>query len=110
MLEQEQAETEVVHHFSEGLYARELRIPAGVCVVGAFHRTTHLFMVSMGKCIAVSHDDRQEIQAPYMGETKPNTKRMIYAETDTIWTTFHVTDETDVDKIAEQILVPEIVK
>jgi hypothetical protein len=79
MLAMPQAETEVKHHFSDGVYARELRIPAGVCLVGALHKTNHFFTVS----------------------------RVIYAITDTVWTTFHVTEETDVDKIAEQILVPE---
>jgi hypothetical protein len=39
-----------------------------------------------------------------MGQTQPGMKRVIYAITDTVWTTFHVTEETDVDKIAEQIL------
>ena len=39
-----------------------------------------------------------------MGQTHPGMKRVIYAITDTVWTTFHVTEETDVDKIAEQIL------
>jgi hypothetical protein len=108
MLEQEQAETEVVHHFSDGIYARELRIPAGVCLVGALHKTKHLYSVSKGKCVSVSGDGKLEIEAPHMGETVPGTKRVIYAETDTVWTTYHVTDETDVDKIAEQILVQEL--
>jgi hypothetical protein len=41
MLTQEQAETETFHHFSDGIYARELRIPVGVCIVVAFHKTRH---------------------------------------------------------------------
>jgi len=34
-------------------------------------------------------------------------KRVIYAVTDTVWTTYHPTNETDVDKIAQEILEPE---
>lgn len=107
MLQQKQAETETIHHFSEGIYARELRIPAGVCVVGALHKTRHFMLVSKGRCSIATHEGAEIVEAPYMVETTPGIKRVIYAETDTIMTTFHVTNETDIDKIAEQILVPE---
>lgn len=108
MLTQEQAETETFHHFSDGIYARELRIPAGVCIVGALHKTRHFMMVSKGKCWIATHEGSQIVEAPYMVETQPGIKRVVYAFTDTIMTTFHVTNETDIDKIAEQILVPEV--
>ena len=42
MLKGDTVELETKHHFSDGLYARELFIPAGVCLVGALHKTTHL--------------------------------------------------------------------
>jgi hypothetical protein len=107
MLQQEQAETKVIHHFSDGIYARELRIPAGVCIVGALHKTRHFMMVSKGRCSIVTHEGSTVVEAPYMVETEPGIKRVIYAETDTVMTAFHVTNETDIEKIAEQILVQE---
>ena len=109
MLSMPQAETELTHHFADGIYARELHIPAGLCLLCALHKTNHLFVVSQGECVAVTHEGKEEIKAPYMGQTQPGMKRVIYAITDTVWTTFHVTEETDVDKIAEQILEPEAV-
>jgi hypothetical protein len=107
MLQQEQAETETIHHFSDGIYARELRIPAGVCIVGALHKTRHFMMVSKGRCSIATHEGSKIVEAPYTVETQPGIKRVVYAETDTIMTTFHVTNETDIEKIAEQILVQE---
>ena len=107
MLQQEQAETETIHHFSDGIYARELRIPAGVCIVGALHKTSHFMMVSKGRCSIATHEGSKIVEAPYMVETQPGIKRVVYAETDTVMTTFHVTNETDIEKIAEQILVQE---
>lgn len=107
MLQQEQAETETIHHFSDGIYARELRIPAGVCIVGALHKTKHFMMVSKGKCSIATHEGSTVVEAPYIIETQPGIKRVVYAETDTVMTTFHVTNETDIEKIAEQILVQE---
>jgi hypothetical protein len=107
MLQQEQAETETIHHFSDGIYARELRIPAGVCIVGALHKTRHFMMVSKGRCSIATHEGSTVVEAPYMVETQPGIKRVVYAETDTVMITFHVTNETDIEKIAEQILVQE---
>lgn len=107
MLQQEQAETETIHHFSDGIYARELKIPAGVCIVGALHKTRHFMMVSKGRCSIATHEGSTVVEAPYIVETQPGIKRVVYAETDTVMTTFHVTNETDIEKIAEQILVQE---
>ena len=107
MLQMPQAETIVTDHFADGLYARELFIPAGVCLVGALHKTNHIFTVSQGECYAVTHEGKEHIVAPYTGQTRPGTKRVIYAVTDTVWTTYHPTDETNPEKIAEQILETE---
>ena len=98
---------DVRHHFSDGLYARELFIPAGVCLVGAMHKTKHLYTVVQGKCKVVSNFESIEIEAPFMGETVPDTKRVIYAITDCVWITYHPTELTDVDEIAKAILKPE---
>lgn len=95
------------HHFSDGLYARELFIPAGVVLVGARHLTTHMYMVIKGKCRVSSEFGNLEITAPFIGETLPSTKRVIYAETDCVWITFHPTELTDVEEIEKAILEPE---
>ena len=100
-------ELNVQHHFSDGLYARELFIPAGVCLVGALHKTRHMYMVVSGKCRVSSQYGNQEIVAPFMGETLPGTKRVIYAETDCVWVTYHPTELTDLDEIEKALLVEE---
>ena len=107
MLQMPQAKTVVTDHFADGLYARELFIPAGVCLVGALHKTNHIFTVSQGECYAVTHEGKEHIVAPYTGQTRPGMKRVIYAVTDTVWTTYHPTDETNPEKIAKQILETE---
>ena len=107
MLQMPQADTVVTHHFADGLYARELLIPAGVCLVGALHKTNHIFTVSQGECYAVTHEGKEHIVAPHTGQTRPGMKRVIYAVTDTVWTTYHPTDEINPEKIAEQILETE---
>jgi len=101
----EQADCPVEHYFSDGIYARQLTIPAGVCIVGAKHKTNHLLMLVSGEClVSTNGEDAERIQAPKMVETKAGTKRAITALSDTTMITFHVTEETDVEKIGDQIL------
>jgi hypothetical protein len=107
MLNVEQAELETRHHFTDGMYARELAIPAGVCLVGATHKTTHFFTVVRGKCRIATTSGNEEVSAPYMGETVPGTKRVIYAETDCVIMSFHPTTLTDLDEIERLLLEPE---
>lgn len=107
MLKGDTIELETRHHFSDGLYARELFIPAGVCLVGALHKTRHLYTVVQGKCRVSTQFENIEIEAPFMGETIPDTKRVIYAETDCVWITYHPTELTSVEEIEKAILEPE---
>lgn len=107
LLQQENVNLAVSHHFSDGLYARELTIPAGVILVGAKHKTRHLYTVVQGKCKVSSQYEDLDIEAPFMGETIPGTKRVIYAETDCVWVTYHPTHLTDVNEIEQAILEPE---
>jgi hypothetical protein len=98
---------ETRHHFSDGMYARELFIPAGTVVVGALHKSQHLYMVVKGKCKVSSQYETVEIEAPYIGETIPGTKRVIYAETDCVWIGFFPTQLTDIDEIEAAFIEPE---
>jgi hypothetical protein len=107
MLKGDTIELETRHHFSEGMYARELFIPAGVTLVGALHKTKHLYTVVKGECRVASQFENLEIKAPFMGETIPQTKRAIHAITDCVWITYHPTHLTDVSEIEKAILEPE---
>ena len=98
---------ETRHHFSDGMYARELFIPAGTVVVGALHKSQHLYMVVKGKCKVSSQYETVKIEAPYIGETIPGTKRVIYAETDCVWIGFFPTQLTDIDEIEAALIEPE---
>jgi hypothetical protein len=103
------ADCPVIHRFTPGMYVREIHIPAGTIGTSMEHRTEHPFVISKG-CIHVISESEGKVvyEAPYCGITQPGTRRVLYAETDTIWTTFHATEETDVDKIGEAILEPHV--
>ena len=64
-------------------------------------------MVVKGKCKVSSQYETVEIEAPYIGETIPGTKRVIYAETDCVWIGFFPTQLTDIDEIEAALIEPE---
>jgi hypothetical protein len=101
-------ELPITHRFTKGMYIREMQIPAGTMFTTMTHKTEHPFVVSEGVIKCTSDNEGSVIyESPHTGITKPNTRRALHALTDVVWTTFHVTDETDVEKICEQILEPK---
>ena len=100
----------VTHHFTPGLYCREIFMPKDMVITSRVHRYRHPFVVSQGKCMVYMGGQGEEswtpISAPHFGITEPGTRRVLVILEDTVWTTFHVTNETDVEKIAADILVP----
>jgi len=98
-----QVECPVVHHFADGMYAREMTIPAGVVLTGAIHRTEHLSTISKGRILVTTDEGEKEICAPHTFVSKPGAKRAGLAIEETVWTTYHATRETDLEKLVEEL-------
>ena len=111
------------HRFTDGMYIREIFMPAGSLITSKIHKTEHPYIVSYGKvAVSIDGDDWDEITAPYTGITKPGTRRVLYILEDCIWTTFHRVDdmkseyndlnddekENIVKEIEEKILEPHV--
>lgn len=107
MAEMPQVELELFHHFAAGAYARELHMPAGVAVVGKMHRTQHFLIVASGHISVTTSAGQEDMVGPRVVITEPGTKRAIYAHTDAVLITFHVTDETDLEKIEAHVIQPD---
>lgn len=91
--------------FTPGLYSREVFIPAGTYLTSKIHKTEHPYVVSLGKISVFTEEDGEVlIEAPFRGVTKPGTRRVLYAHTDVIWTTWHVTDKTTVEEVEDEII------
>ena len=97
-------ELEVKHHFAPGVYAREALLPAGSVVVGKTHKTKHLNIISQGHCTVHSMGEIKEIHGPYTFVSEAGAKKAVYSHTDVIWTTIHVTNETDLKKIERETI------
>lgn len=107
MAQMPQVELEVRHHYADGLYARELRIPAGVALTGAVHLFEHLNIISQGEILVATEDGPRHVVAPATIVSRPGTKRLGLALTDTVWTTIHAnpTNEQDVLRLEQQLVV-----
>ena len=98
----------VTHHFTPGLYCREILMPAGSVLTSKVHNTEHPFVVSQGSCSVYNEETGESvlITAPHFGITLPGTRRLLFIHEDTIWTTFHPTNLTDVEEIERTIIKP----
>lgn len=94
-----QVELKHFDHFSRGVYARELHIPAGMVVVGKIHKFENLNILSKGMMTVSTDNGLKKVSAPFTVVSPPGTKRVAYAHTDCVWTTIHGTDKTNVDQI-----------
>lgn len=96
------------HHFAPGLYAREIFMETGLCVVGKIHKHSHVNTVSKGKCIVYTEDGQQLLEAGDTWVSKAGTKRAVFVIEDVLWTTTHAnpTDSRDTDWLESQLIAP----
>ena len=93
----------IKHYFANGMYAREMFMPAGTILTGAVHKTTHFCILSQGHVHVISEDGIMDLVAPVTIVSQTGTKRAIHALEDTVWTNIHATNETDLDKLVEEL-------
>lgn len=107
LLRHPQVAIEPVHHFSDGIYAREITIPEGTVLTGKIHATEHLNILSKGEIIVVTEDGRKRISAPHTMVCRAGTKRVGFALTDCVWTTVHPnpTNTRDLAKLEAALII-----
>lgn len=99
-----QPDCPLTHHFAPGLYAREILLPKDSVVVGKIHKHAHVNTISKGSCLVVTEFGEMKIEAPCTFVSQPGTKRTVIALEDTIWTTYHPSNETDLAVLEDQII------
>ena len=99
-----QLDVPIKHHFAPGVYAREMFVPAGTLLTGKIHKTEHLNIISQGHFSVSNMGESMDIYAPHTFVSPAGTKRAIYAHEDSTWTTIHVTEETDLDVLEDEII------
>ena len=92
------------HTFADGMYIRQITVPAKTLTVTKIHKTTHPFFILKGEVSILTEEGVKRIKAPYSGITKAGTKRIIWHHDEVVLTTVHATKETDLDKIESEII------
>jgi len=97
----------VQHHFAPGVYMRQMDAAAGTLVVSKMHRTEHMNILLKGSLTVATEDGIQLMTAPCVLKSMPGTKRIGYFHEDSSWITIHPTSDTDLEKIEQQVIVPD---
>lgn len=97
----------VQHHFAPGSYAREMTLPEGSVIIGKIHRHAHVNVISAGRVRVLTEFGMEELSAPCTFVSQPGTKRVVHALENTVWTTIHVTNSTDLAEIEKEIIAEQ---
>ena len=103
---QPQIECPVTHRFTPNMYIREVFVPAGTILTSEIHKKEHPHVLSLGKITMWDGEGGEiTVSAPYCGITKENARRVVLVHEDCIFTTFHVTEATNVEDAENDIFV-----
>lgn len=102
-----QVECPLEHHFCNGVYARQITMPANTFVIGKRHKTSHFNIILKGKAKVLIDGVVSIIEAPCILNSNSDVRKILYIIEDMTWVTIHPTNETDVQKL-ESDLVHEI--
>lgn len=103
-----QVECPLKHYFAPGVYIREIFMPADSIIIGKIHKTEHFNIIQQGR-LTIMHDDytAAELKAPHTFVSKPGVQKVLYIHEDTVWSTVHITEERDLDKLEAALIEPD---
>jgi hypothetical protein len=79
-----------------------------VLVVGAVHKKEHFYLIVSGTvAITDGEGNVQEVTGPHLFQSKPGTKRAVYAVTDALCMTFHAIEVTTVEEAEAELVEAE---
>jgi hypothetical protein len=106
--EGDQHDCPLKHTYADGVYVREIFIPKNKVLVGKIHKHSHPNFLMSG-CVTVITESggRERLNGPMSMISPAGTKRVVWAHSDTVWITVHVTDKTDVKQREEEVIVPD---
>lgn len=94
------------HIFSDGIYVREVTMPAGSLIVGRIHTTEHLNEVISGECQIFTADEELVIRkGGDIFTSKAGVQKVGLCITDVVWRTIHATNETNIEKLEQELSV-----
>lgn len=75
--------------FSDGVYIREVFMPAGSFVIGHEHKTRHFNIVLQGVASVIMGGKACILKAPFTFVSEPGVRKVLYIHEDMIFQTVH---------------------
>lgn len=100
---------EPIHRILNGVYMRELTMPAGTIIVGKRHAREHYVTVLSGFCTVVTERGWEDIVGPCTFKSPAGEKRVFFVHEDTTLITTHRTDAKTLEEIEAELILPEAI-
>lgn len=95
------------HHFSDGIYVREIHAPREAVIIGHEHRYPCLNVMSEGRVNTIVNGTVRQFVAPCIVESGAHTRKASIVIENMRWATIHPnpTNETDISKLEDMLLI-----
>jgi quercetin dioxygenase-like cupin family protein len=95
----------IVHHFSSGVYAKQMTLPAGTTALSHSHEHDHMSLLAQGEVLVkTDNSEAERFVAPSVVTIKAGVNHAIYAVVDSSWFCIHATNDTDPEHIDEVLI------
>lgn len=97
---------DIAHYFGGGVYAKEMRVAAGVAIAQHKHRFDHLSLLASGSVEVEVDGMRTTHNAPACLTIKAGKHHGVKALTDVVWYCIHATECADEDEVDAALVLP----
>lgn len=104
-LPENHVEIPLTHYFAHKAYVRRMDVPAGTAIVGKIHKYKQVNVLLKGQMSVLTDKGVELFTAPHVFEAPAGSKRAMYAHEDSAWLVILGSEETDVDKLEEELVV-----
>jgi len=99
----------ITNYIKGGVYAREMKAPAGIVITGKVHEFDHINILSEGEISVMTDEGMMRVKAPFTIESKAGIRRIGYTHTPVTWTSIHATEMTDITELEQKLFtIPNI--
>jgi hypothetical protein len=100
---------QITNYINGGVYAREMKAPAGIVITGKIHEHDHINILSEGEISVMTDDGMKRVKAPYTFESKAGIRRIGYTHSDITWTSIHSVLTDDINELEKELFtIPSI--
>ena len=98
------------HTFADGIYVRQMSMNKGTIVVGAIHKHLHVWFLLTGHISVATEETTEDYIAPCYVVATPGTKRVIYANEESIFVNIHKnpTNSQNIEWLEKEIVAKDI--